>query len=525
MQKEDDRPAAVPLMEYPLRQSSLVRPSGPYKMSDGCDYCKEKDTATHFGVITFRIRPEDLDDLNDTFVLSGFFMYRPIMPESCCKVYQIRFPVEKFDLQKSPEHQEANKKVERLFNPVPVSAPPVKPLNPVEPVPLSLFDAALSAVRNIPHLHDVTTVFIRSPAQKQRFFSMPLEPLMHMTFKKSGVRMNCSTLFSAFVAAWPESDLGAVVLENSFAVFRGFAVAPKSGRQSQSGSSDEESSSDTHSPAASASVAPIKHVLDVNLEECTFSEEKWELFCTYQKFVHGDTAPTRDGFRQMFCESPIIRLPPRPGKGDHPFGLGSAHMTYRLDGKLVGVALLAFLPSQLQSLYFFWDKAQLKGVSLGFYSQLKELELMKEAPALKYYNLGCYVPTSSKLQYKIKNYPGMQVCCPRTLSWIPYDARVEAIMTSDEAFPRLQEDESIADVGTFGATEESRFDFRVRLGAALAQDDKVLDYYDARAFMEPAHVELFDKLLVQLAGQMRPKMRSRFIINYWPPHHNVDVVK
>jgi arginyl-tRNA---protein transferase len=71
--------------------------------------------------------------------------------------------------------------------------------------------------------------------------------------------------------------------------------------------------------------------------------------------------------------------------------LGSFHMHYILDGKLIGVDVLDILPDCVTSVYFFYDPA-FRYLSLGTYSVLREIamvrELNRQFPDIQYASLG-----------------------------------------------------------------------------------------------------------------------------------------
>jgi hypothetical protein len=91
-----------------------------------------------------------------------------------------------------------------------------------------------------------------------------------------------------------------------------------------------------------------KKVLTVDLEEASFSEEKFALFKLYQSSVHNDEEATEESFVKNYVKSSVVREPPR-NQHDHPMGrradsksfssfyfllpgLGMMHMVYRIDG-------------------------------------------------------------------------------------------------------------------------------------------------------------------------------------------------
>lgn len=114
-----------------------------------------------------------------------------------------------------------------------------------------------------------------------------------------------------------------------------------------------------------------------------YSDELYELYERYQEVVHdGVMSASRDGFREMFCESPIDTLA----------------LYLRVDGRVIGYGVVDVCPRSLSSVYFFYDPA-LRERSLGVFSALLELEECRRR-ALPYWYIGYYVADCRKMEYK-----------------------------------------------------------------------------------------------------------------------------
>jgi arginyl-tRNA---protein transferase len=92
------------------------------------------------------------------------------------------------------------------------------------------------------------------------------------------------------------------------------------------------------------------HKFDIKLESDFFSKEKWNIFLSYQMTVHQDAESrwSHDSFKRFLCsglDRKIIKLKGVTRK------LGSYHQCYRLDGKLIAVAVLDLLPHGVSSVY------------------------------------------------------------------------------------------------------------------------------------------------------------------------------
>lgn len=88
--------------------------------------------------------------------------------------------------------------------------------------------------------------------------------------------------------------------------------------------------------------------------------------------------------------------------------MGCYHMNYYFEGKLIGVNAMNFLPSSMESIYFFYApefKFDLK-MRMGVFSALVDIEYMRwmnlSFPEFKYYNMCYYIQNCRKMSYKGK---------------------------------------------------------------------------------------------------------------------------
>ncbi|KAK7049626.1 Arginyl-tRNA--protein transferase 1 [Paramarasmius palmivorus] len=136
------------------------------------------------------------------------------------------------------------------------------------------------------------------------------------------------------------------------------------------------------------------HRFEVKLEPSSYTPEKYSLFEKYQSSIHSDSSTTR-GFKRFLVDSPL-RPEPIPYQSTPPSHLpthyGSYHALYRLDGKLIAMAVLDILPHCVSSVYFMYDD-DWEEFSLGKLSALREIALAAElykagAPNLSFLYLG-----------------------------------------------------------------------------------------------------------------------------------------
>lgn len=122
------------------------------------------------------------------------------------------------------------------------------------------------------------------------------------------------------------------------------------------------------------------HRFEIVLEPASFTDEKYGLFVKYQHDVHHDFDNTPGGFERFLVTTPlqteVIPYPSPPP--DHlPKKYGSYHQLYRLDGKLIAMAVLDILPYCVSSVYFMYDNAWGQ-FSFGKLSALREISLARE---------------------------------------------------------------------------------------------------------------------------------------------------
>jgi arginine-tRNA-protein transferase len=164
------------------------------------------------------------------------------------------------------------------------------------------------------------------------------------------------------------------------------------------------------------------HLFTVNLEPDTFTDEKYELFHDYQQNVHheGPSEISRAGFKRFLCSSPLERRTESSGKR-----LGSYHHCYRLDGRLIAMAVLDLLPHAVSGVYFLYHR-DFEKWSLGKLSALRETALALEG-GYEYYYMGYYIHSCLKMRYK-GTYKPQHVLDFESFEWSPLDDKMCRLM-------------------------------------------------------------------------------------------------
>jgi arginine-tRNA-protein transferase len=153
------------------------------------------------------------------------------------------------------------------------------------------------------------------------------------------------------------------------------------------------------------------------------TEEKFQLYKKYQQSIHKDDpeSVTRNSLKRFLCSNPFNQKS-RISYERLKIEGGHFHQGYYLDGKLIALAVLDSLPGKcLSSVYFMYDP-DYTHLNLGKFSALKEIALTREL-GHKYYYLGYYIYTCTKMRYK-GNYKPSDLLDPTSTSkpvWYPLE--------------------------------------------------------------------------------------------------------
>ncbi|KAF2256767.1 arginine-tRNA-protein transferase 1 [Trematosphaeria pertusa] len=167
------------------------------------------------------------------------------------------------------------------------------------------------------------------------------------------------------------------------------------------------------------------HRFEITLEPDTFTPEKYELFHNYQQHVHHEKPSeiSENGFKRFLCGSPLRRKTAQ--KDGKPQPLGSHHQCYRLDGRLIAMAVLDLLPHCVSGVYFIYH-ADFEKWSFGKLSALRETALALEG-GYQYYYMGYYIHSCAKMRYK-GEYRPQHVLDPESYEWNPLDGELRTLL-------------------------------------------------------------------------------------------------
>ncbi|OJJ59026.1 hypothetical protein ASPSYDRAFT_58214 [Aspergillus sydowii CBS 593.65] len=190
------------------------------------------------------------------------------------------------------------------------------------------------------------------------------------------------------------------------------------------------------------------HRFEINIEGDTVSQAKFELFRKYQTKVHQEDVSkwqTKD-FKRFLC-SGLKRTEPNAQDGQRR--LGSWHQCYRLDGKLVAVAVLDLMPTGVSSVYLFYDP-DYEHWEFGKLSAMREIALAIEE-GYGYYYMGYYIHSCQKMRYKGSFRP-QYILDPESHNWDPLDGELTTKLNS-RPYVSLSRDRKNAETGETAEAE------------------------------------------------------------------------
>jgi len=172
-------------------------------------------------------------------------------------------------------------------------------------------------------------------------------------------------------------------------------------------------------------------LVNAQTSDATFNESYLDSFNVYKKYqvkIHKDPQSkcSLGQFKRFLCNSSMIRVPypggsvesrggsPESGNGTSYFG--AFHQQYIIDGRIFAVGVIDILPHCVSSVYLYYDP-DFSFLSPGTLTSLFELSFTRKI-AVKYYYMGYYIHSCSKMRYKAKYHPSW-LLCPKTYHWVP----------------------------------------------------------------------------------------------------------
>jgi len=399
-----------------------------------CGYCKKEDTNFSHGMWGHTLTTQDYQDLIDRgWRRSGQYCYKPTMSRTCCPLYTIKCDAMKFRASKSQK-----KVVKKFVNYIISDKKPAK-LQATEnnecedfneetamDVNTVVFDKGVEiesqlALKNLDHLEVIQ--------EKIEVVDKDNKPT-----ESEGKRNLCaSSKFSEIDDSRPKQQKAKLLRREKW------EKKCKDGKVVKQIGSSEKSIEDLLGNISKAQTSLhkfSKRLVKADETDKDFKSTFKESLSVYQKYqmsVHGDTEDkcTDKQFRRFLCSSPL------QNNGE----LGSFHMQYLIDDRIVAVGVLDVLPRCVSSVYLYYDPA-FDFLSLGTLTSLLEISFVKELatttnPSITFYYLGFYIHSCPKMKYKGKYYPSY-LSCPETYTWHPLETCIPLLDLSP--YSRLDKD-------------------------------------------------------------------------------------
>ncbi|KAJ5720491.1 arginine-tRNA-protein transferase [Penicillium malachiteum] len=243
-------------------------------------------------------------------------------------------------------------------------------------------------------------------------------------------------------------------------------------------------------PATKRAIEPA-HRFEVNLEGDSVSQAKFDLFVKYQTKIHREDVSRwkLKDFQNFLC-SGIKKTETGEKK------LGSWHQCYRLDGKLIAVAVLDLVPSGVSSVYVFYDP-EYEQWEFGKLSAMREIAFSIENK-YPYYYMGYYIHSCQKMRYK-GNYRPQYILDPESNTWDPLDGELTEKL-DQRPYVSLSRDRSSGDESMSSSTpldsdvnEEELSLFALNMPGVLKLDEvKALNLSDWYLLYHGSFVQMSD---------------------------------
>lgn len=401
---------------------SKVRISG-LNTESHCGYCKSYGSSS-FGITSNLMRSSDYESLMlKGWRRCGSYYYKPDVPNSCCKLNTIRCDVANF--QASKNQKKAKNRFDRFLSGTKSeSEKKNKRLDNRLQVPEQLSNLIKQAL--IVSLQGQTE-FIEHYLKIKR--NMPNRTAQFGHYSISSTLVVCSINKNIEKSAFHELLLQSIskCLENS----QWSILNSKNFHININDSQPNEAAGELNENRME--VDGEKHEYTTEIVPADFSQESFEVYKEYQISIHHDdpNSLSKAGYSNFLCGKNLIAEKP---SAQCPLGLGNFHQLHRIDGKLIAVGVLDFLPSGVSSVYFFYSP-KYQNLSLGVISALKEIELVQnnKTETFKYYYMGFYIDTCQKMKYKGEYLPS-QLLCPKNYVWV----NIEKCLQNKEAHRFLE---------------------------------------------------------------------------------------
>ncbi|XP_065316804.1 arginyl-tRNA--protein transferase 1-like [Gordionus sp. m RMFG-2023] len=388
-----------------------------------CGYCKSKDSNISYGIWAHILNVSDYQNLLDRgWRRSGKFCYKPDILKMCCPHHTIRCEANNFIISKS--QKKVLKKMESYLN------------GTHDDRKLKFNETSVNMENNKIKSHDKLNNLI--------------------SYKKDLGKNK----FNPGIGQDPNKPL---CKKKKLLKKEKFLLKMQEKLTSKDNKNDFSLEPDTLSKTLEDYLClPIiensKHALkiklvSVNTSNLSFKDslnESYNLYRKYQSEIHKSQLSEIkfESYKEFLVETPLFVENSAQTK-DNPINalkedfqnqfiplittFGTFHCQYWMDEKLVAVGVIDILPNCLSSKYFYYDP-NFSHLSLGVYSALCEVAMCRKYsiinPSFKYYYMGYYIHSCSKMRYKSKYEPCF-LLCNKNLDWHPFQQCLPMLESSN----------------------------------------------------------------------------------------------
>jgi len=359
-----------------MNRSSIVEYFYKERVGRTCGYCHSNDGYYSHGMWGHVLTCQDYQDLIDRgWRRSGRYCYKPTMNRTCCPAYTIRCDATQFHLSKS------QKKVLKTFRNYIIKDDAKKKNN-----------------------QDAAKEFEASKADVKP--GLGADPSKPKSRKKKDNKKEKAKLKGI--------ETGDNII-------------------TESRTTDDKTLEDLTSlefPPDSQHTFEVR-LVKAQTSDSIFSEscmDSYQVYKKYQMAIHHDSPSdcSLSQFKRFLCNSSLVADDPNLTGG------GAFHQQYIIDGRIVAVGVIDILPHCVSSVYLYYDP-DFAFLSLGTLTALFEIaftrKLNRDLAALKFYYMGYYIHSCSKMRYKSKYQPSW-LLCPKSNQWVPVD---EALPLLDQS--------------------------------------------------------------------------------------------
>ncbi|GAB1602313.1 arginyl-tRNA--protein transferase 1-like isoform X3 [Argonauta hians] len=443
-----------------------------------CGYCKSSDSNYSHGMWAHFLTVQDYQDLiNRGWRRSGKYCYKPTMDKMCCPSYAVRCHAINFKLSSS--HKKVIKRVNRFL---------IHGIRP-EAAKKETGDCGDDCMERDPEesLHDMKETSFSSNSSA---CSKESKPSKQIPKPGLGANPNKPLPKKAKLIRMERKKLKLSQQQEQHGMSQGTSTTKDSWKANLPSKDQnlpktlEDLLDEPDQEPDAVHKLEIRLIQSVQTSSMRFKESH-QVYYKYQTNVHNDP-PQKPNVKQyisFLVDSPLIDKH-RNTRDGSPYGYGSFHQQYILDGKIIAVGVLDILPDCISSVYLYYDP-EYSFLSLGTYSALREIAMVrsihKVCPKIEYYYMGYYIHSCPKMRYKGQYFPSF-LLCPETYHWYPIEKCRPKL--NENKYSRFSESDKVDENGNIDLNrvliqrdhEKMSFEMYQQLKPEANDKDLVMEY-------------------------------------------------